>query len=260
MAGTTDNGKFILFLTIVFQTFYSNVFGDMDNVPPNRYWTGQTNIVAIVSAYELVIRLPSGEVVPYYSTNIDNLCTNFYAILFYVVSPPECFGKYFRLEEREPSPVLGSGYLPPVHQFGKLYYFPYRAIESCDDKEPRYGLTSNDLFSMSPPSKERLFVSGFVGGDVYYPCRQEAEEALRDLKRQRIEIEEEMGSLSNQIERAKADGIDVKKDLHYRKLRGRLFDLKWRLPGNAYRQKEVSMQIEKLKELEKTMPADATEK
>lgn len=259
MPGVTDIGKFILFPIIVFQGFCFRVFGRMDDVPSARYWTDKTNIVAAVSAYELLMRLPSGEVVPYYSTNIDNLCTNFYAILFYVVSPPECFGKYFRLEEHEPSPILGTGYLPPVYQFGKLYYFPYKTMESRDDKEFWYGIASNDLFSMSAPSKERLFV-GKIAGEVYYPRRQEAEEALRDLKSQRIKIEEEMSSLSNQIERAKADGIDVKKDPHYRKLRGRFFDLKWRLPGNAYRQKEMSMQIEKLRELEKTMPSDVTER
>jgi hypothetical protein len=129
------------------------------------------------------------------------------------------------------------------------------------DKEAWFGLVSNDLFSISGPSEKKLFVGKIAGGNVYYPFRQEAEEALHDLESRRIEIAEQMDLFSNQIEKAKADGIDVKNDPYYRRLRGRFFDLKMgHLPSNAHKQEEVKMQIEKLRALEKTTPSGATER
>lgn len=226
-----------------------------------QYWTGQSNIVATVCAYEFMLHLPSGENVPYYSTNVLNRYTNSYAILFYVVAPKKYAGKYFCLRENETMP-FSSDYPLPIHRFGELYYFRFAEAfdNSFSDMAFWFGLTPDDLFSFPIGGVDRLSVGKTIS-NVYYYSVQDAEQALNDLKKERVGLEEKIGALSNQIEKAQAGGVDVKNDRQYRKLRGQYLDLKnGRLPANGYRQKEVRMQIEKLKELEQTKPPIATER
>jgi len=226
-----------------------------------QYWTGQSNVVATVSAYEFMSHLPSGENVPYYSTNVVSRCTNSYAILFYVVAPKKYAGKYFRLQENEPMP-FGSVFPPPVHRLGELYYFRFAEVsdKSFSDIAYWFGLTPDDLFSFPTGEAGRLSV-GKTTSNIYYHSTQDATQALHDLNKERICLEKQMGVLSNQIEKARSDGVDVRNDRQYRKMRGQYLDLKnGSLPSNGYRQKEVRMQIEKLKELEQTKPPTATER
>jgi len=229
---------------MIWQVYFLVALSEDHIFHPQKYWTESSNIVATVSAYERKTRLQSGELISYYSTFIDNQCTNYSAILFYVVNPQEHAGKYFRLEAIEQE--TNSGYLPPAYEFGKLYYWN--------------GIVSNDLVTFPVPTAGRMNV-GKTCGNIYYHSHMDAVRALRDLENERIIVVKQMNSISNQLEIAKADGIDVKNDPQYRRLRGRYFDLKMGcLPSNEYKQEEVKMQIKNLKEIEQTRSSNEVDK
>jgi hypothetical protein len=215
-----------------------------------KYWTDHTNVVAAVSAYERTVALPTGEQIPAYSLAVDEKCTNYTAVIFYILSPVECAGAYFRLEAVPPEP--GSGYLPPAYYTNTTYYFPYMGTNSLAGSlsNAMYwcGITASDL-SRPITSAGRMNV-GKTSGKRYYPSVRDAVEALEDLADERYAVAERMTDLSNRIEHARAEGIDVKKDPQHRRLRGEFFGLHNRLSGYDYRRQEIKMQIEKLQQLE----------
>lgn len=237
-----------------------HVSGSETDAPGPRYWTGESNIVATVSAYERVTRLPTGETVPYFSTEIDGMCTNYTAIVFYVLSPPECAGKYFRLEAIQPEPLSGS--LPLAYYFGKLYYFgmsrsraPKDGLPSADHGEDPYswfwGIAPDDLATFPVPTPGRMNI-GKTTGTIYYTTIKEANEALNVLEKKRREMEKEIKELSVEVEQIKRKkSVDYKKDTDYRLKNGRLSNLKRiGLLYNGNRQKEARMQIGQLERLE----------
>jgi len=242
-----------LLLTTLYNSCLCTLQG-AGNVPVKQYWTSPTNIVATVSAYQYIKHLPSGEPIPVYSTDIEKLCTNYYAILFYVVSPPECSGKYFKLEEHESRPIFSSDYLPPVYKIGELYYFTYMPSFSHDksDANSFFGIVSNDLFSVSASSEKKMFVGRVTGGNVYYSTEQEAIDALNALKKEHDDLMEKIQSLAYEIENMKLTkkSSELKKNPLFRRLKGRFLDLKTgSLPSNEYKQKNIRMQIEKHRQL-----------
>ena len=233
----------------------THVFGAESAITEMRYWTGESNIVATVSAYERLTRLPSGETVPYFSTEIDSLCTNYTAIVFYVLSPPEYAGKYFRLGAIPPEPLSGS--LPLAYNFGELYYFGLlRArivsdgLPSADHKNDRHywsGITPDELTVFSSSISGRMNV-GTITGTPYYATVKKAQEALNALEKKQREMEAEIETLSAAVEKTKLEkGEDYKNDTDYRRQRGRLSNLqRGGLFYNENRQKEARMQIEQL--------------
>jgi hypothetical protein len=215
-----------------------------------RYWIDSSNIVAAVSAYEHTMYLPTGEAIPYFSTNVLCRYTNQYAVVFYVVAPKKFAGKFFRLVESEPL-VLDSDYPSPIYRMGKLYCF-----RLLDDPNPSpsdmtywFGLTPEDLVSIPVSSNGRLSVAK-TNSSIYYLSIGDAVAALQAVESERAELEAELNNLSNQVENVKAEGIDIQKDPRYRQLRGAYFDLFNRLPNYNLRQQEIKQQIEKLRQLE----------
>lgn len=249
-AGITSARAYIVFCLVVHHVFCFCVMSQVYDIPPKHYWTGQTNIVATVSAYELITNLPTGERVPSYSKNIDNLCTNYSAIIFYVIAPTTYAGKFFRLNAIPAE--LGAGSLPPAYHTGKLYYFSFLDMpeSSAFGVNFWFSINRDDLFSV-PNEKSRLNV-GKITGNIYYPSCKEAENALIALDNQRIKLEEEINSLSCKLEKLKLlNGSNVNIDMQLKKLKGKVLDLKMEsLPSNEYKQKEVRMQIENLKQIE----------
>lgn len=252
MIGTTKYGSFVLILSVTFQFICLPIFCEIKKIPQEQYWTGQSNIVAAVSAYERIMHLSSGQRIPVYHNEIDDLCTNYFAIIFYVITPEKYKGNYFRLKSMPTE--KGSGFIPPAYQIGKLYYFPFIDSPDPDLGKTGYwlGINPRDLFSMPEGKPGRLYV-GKTNGEIYYASRQEAIDALVLLEIEHDQVKTKMQLLAKEIDKIKVidKNIDVNKNPEYKRLKSSYFDLKIdRLPSNEYKQKEVKMQIEMLNHIE----------
>lgn len=256
---STKKTKVVVLLTIAL-IYLLPVYSSTNETTQIKYWTGQSNIVAIVSAYERIMHLPTGEATPYFSTEIDELCTNYTAIVFYVLNPPEYASKYFRLKAIPPE--AGSGSLPLAYEFGKLYYFNLlrahignNGLPIADHKTERYywsGITPDELTAFSTFTSDRMNVGSIIG-TPYYATVKEAQKALGGFEEQQRKIEKEIEILSSEMEQLKREkGVDYKKDIDYRLKQGRFWNLKrMGLLYNKNKQQEAKMQIEKLKKMEK---------
>lgn len=145
-----------------------------------KYWTGETNIVATVAGYEREAVLQTGETVITYTDKVDDMCTNYMAVLFYVLSPHPCRGKVFRLKGVSNDPY----FLGPEYKMGTLYYFPYRPdlVNDGVGKNWMSVITKEDLKQNDMNTHWKMTVAT-IWGEQYFPDRHSAMRRISEIEK-----------------------------------------------------------------------------
>lgn len=174
------------------------LFGDVK--PPlrtvDKYWTGETNLVAAVCGYERSAIIENGEVITIYSDTIDDMCTNYTAILFHVLSPASCRGRRFRLKGLPDEPY----FLPYEYIPGRLYYFPFRPDLTNKGEERKMEIVINrdDLIPGDLGTHWKMTVAT-IFGERYFTNSLSARKELASIEDKHSALTNELAELRGKI-------------------------------------------------------------